>query len=74
MSLRIVDLGRTARMLMRSATLIVPSSSHCASTGYSDMALERALTAVLVYAVDASDLYELDFGRDGAFKYFPWSR
>ena len=52
MSLRIFDLGRTSRMLMRSETLIVPSSS--CSIGYSDMALERALIAVLWHAVDAS--------------------
>ena len=46
MSLRIFDLGRTSRRPMRSATLIVPSRSYC-SMGYSDMALDRALGAVL---------------------------
>jgi len=44
------------------------------------MTLERALGAVVAYAVEASlflvelNPRELDFALDGVFRYLPWSR
>lgn len=73
MSLRILDLGRTACMLMRSAILMV--ADYCSGKS-SSIVLERALVAALERAVVASlirgDLKELEYVREGA-RYLPWS-